>query len=601
MMRPSAPNISTLALLFVCLFLVSSPAWAGNTIRLQADKTRLVMGDLLRLDMVVTIEDESSMGEVTPPAMPGFKVLGSNTSTQHVTQIVNFKMTSQKTLTTTYQLQPRKPGVFVLGPASFKERGRRVSSNRLEVTVVELSAPSGPSAAGEAGLTAPLTPSESESSNLFARFIPERLEVYEGEQVAITLYLYTRVQISRWSPTADPRFPGFSSERLEIGQDNEGRSLILNRMSYTVKALDRHLLTAREAGEQRIPAYQLKVLSGDGFFGGRWTGRAAPPVTLTVKPLPQEGMPPGFSKANVGHFRFAAQLDRRQTEVGQPVTLTVTLDGDANVTRVRMPQPSYPGNIKAYPPTEKTDVYQRGLRMAGRRTAEILLVPQKPGRYRIPPIEFATFDVDQGRYTTLRTRELSFRATPSTQAGPVDGGAGYTPKQQLAVEQDALKPLRPTAQLENVNGRFFGSGAFLVLFWGPLGLVLLVLLVDGLRLVAPLFRDGEKARIEKEIKQLYADLNARSGGDDPAFWSDLRRLVDLQLAFAAGRSLSGLTLDQLQEHLQNSGWESDRALEIVALLERIEMARYAPGGESARREVLEPLDPARAWIGGGRR
>lgn len=558
---------------FLLVWLFAFNADARNRIKLEVDKTRLALGDILRVTVTATLDAPDDVDDLIQTDFKGFKVINSNTGTQHQTSIINLKVESKKIITTVTDLQPLELGVFTVGPAAFRERGRLVESNRAQVTVVNLKAEIGERFYGNQAISAAPTEAELESAGVFLRLIPERGELYEGEQMAVTLYIYSaNISVSRWGRVASPTFSGFLSEQLELSDKSKVRSVVLNRRPHHVEALDSFLLTAREVGSHVITPYQAKVMVGDSnFFGGRWVGRRSAPIEITIKPLPEEGRPPGFTSANVGRFSLTARIDRRTTEVGQPVALTLMLKGNVDMSRVSLPRLPKIRGAKVYPPTESSENYQNGLRIAGKRKAEYLVVPTGRGNFTIPSVTFQYFDTETGAYRTIKTRAYNITAVKGNGRA---GGAGLG-KQELMLEEGALRPLHATAALERMDGRFYGSKGFLVLFWGPLGLFLLLLASDLRRWAWPRLFGSEKARLERRARALAAELELRAGAPDEAFLADLKYFVYLEIQRAYGEVLSGLTHEQLDERLSVAGADDDIRREAVAILEACDLARYA--------------------------
>lgn len=569
------------------LLCLATPAFAANRIELRADKSRLTTADLLHVEVVLTMENEGAVSDVRMPDFDGFRIVSRNSSSQHFTSIQNFKMTSSKTVTTSFVLEPTGAGVFVLGPARFTEGGQLVESQRLEITVAELRADTRSPGTGEAGLAAPLSPRELESPNIFIRLIPEKAELFQGEQMTATVYVYiANVSVSRVSPVAAPSFPGFLADELQLPEGDRARRIIIGRNSYHVEPVARFLLTAQQTGEQTLNPYRLKVLINDGqFFGGRWGQFASDPVAVRVSPLPDEGRPSGFLNAHVGRFALSASVDRYQTEAGQPVTLTVVLNGNTNMDRVALPRlPAIPG-ARVFPPTESKQSWQEGDRLVGRRVAEYLVVPGEPGQFRIPSMSFAYYDTDAQGYRNLSTPDFTIVATA---AGSVPGGAPAPAfqKQDLFASEDSLRPFAPRAELENRNGRFFGSLLFVALFWGPLALVALVWATDAGRWLLRRRAGDARSFREREARSLAAELSRTAERPDKAFAALLARWIVLRLELLFDAPFGGLTHDQLAEALAGRGLAPESVAALLEILRTCDLLRYAPGASGDGRSLL---------------
>jgi hypothetical protein len=181
----------------------------------------------------------------------------------------------------------------------------------------------------------------------------------------------------------------------------------MNMPSYTFQTV----LTPIEAGNLSVFA---QCFTGNRFTGSLViTGPAmipAPPppftllesapVSLTVRPLPKEGVLPGFT-GGIGTFRLEPpKLGTNELVVGEPVKLAVAVRCDANVARLVSPNPprarewqildSTPGGgITQSTPTDTISTFQ------------YTLVPLTDEIRQTPAIPFSYFDPVRGNYVDL--------------------------------------------------------------------------------------------------------------------------------------------------------------------------------------------------------
>src|SRR3989338_159023 len=74
---------------------------------------------------------------------------------------------------------------------------------------------------------------------------------------------------------------------------------------------------------------------------------AGEPVTLEVKPVPQEGKPADFSGV-VGSFQIALQSSNHEGEAGQSTTFTITVKGNGDLRTLSDLKWQTPPDIKVY-------------------------------------------------------------------------------------------------------------------------------------------------------------------------------------------------------------------------------------------------------------
>jgi len=581
-----------IALMMLCLS--TNLLWAKNTVEIQLDRNRLTTNDVINCEVTVTLTDADKVKDIKMPDFKGFNVLDSRQSSQHSTTVINFKMTSSKITTTTTLLAPTAPGSFTIGPASFMENGRRVISNSVRVQVVDVDTKpvaGDRQTSGEDGIRAELSPSEQTTPDMFLRFIPEREELMIGEQMPITLYIYyANTNPQNLEQVGAPTFPGFTSEQLEMPQNKRAQNIALQNRRYRVQPLVKFLLTARSVGEQTIPTYRLKInVSTGSFFNNRAVYRSTDALKINVLPLPEEGQPVGFNQNHVGTFRFSAKVDRRRTEVGQPVTFNLVLTGNSNMDRIQLPKLHQIENVKIYPPTEHKDSNQRGEQVVGRRTAEYLLVPNKIGRFVIPSLVFTYYDSSEKQYKVAKSREFQIQVTKSTVAKDAASGQ-YIEKQTLELKEGSLRPLVPAASLTNRNGQFFSSATFNILLYLPLFIIGLFLLFDTFKSLAPRFLDRETLRKQAEIKQLRLQIEQKRSNPDKSLYSDISHWIYLELEAVFGENMSGLTHDALADRLILHNVAEKKIKRLIDVFNTCEMALYTSNVLDSGGDIINKVE-----------
>lgn len=124
------------------------------------------------------------------------------------------------------------------------------------------------------------------------------------------------------------------------------------------------------------------------------------PVTLTVKPLPTEGVLPGFTGA-VGSFQPEMPLiSPPEVHAGQPLMLTVQMRGDGNLGRLTPPRVPPLREWQSFPPVAETtssaSVLQRGF-----ATFRYTLIPLSDKITSTPVIPFSYFDPAKKAYVAM--------------------------------------------------------------------------------------------------------------------------------------------------------------------------------------------------------
>ena len=189
-------------------------------------------------------------------------------------------------------------------------------------------------------------------------------------------------------------------------------------MPYRVYLLKRRALFPLKAGKQTVDPVEVDVSTGMSIFGaGHRSHRASQPVDVVVQPLPA-GEPPGFVATNVGQWHITASTNPSpaHTIIGQPVTLTVSIEGTGNLKDLSVPKLPPIQGLRAFDPTTTDKVTTTHGHYGGKRSMEYLLMPEQTGSFQVPAIELVAFNPATGTYTTSRSEII-----------PVDVAAGSGP------------------------------------------------------------------------------------------------------------------------------------------------------------------------------
>ncbi len=264
-------------------------------------------------------------------------------------------------------------------------------------------------------------------------------EVWVGQQKVKELHIWSRV-FSRLELTKLPTFKDFWTEELEIAR-NKRRALVAG-LPYEVFTSMRRAVFPQRAGTLTIEGASLRSGGTVNLFGGGtpshdYYGRS---FAITVKPLPAEGQPVGFSANNVGEFQLSAKVDRTEVVQGEALRLSITVKGTGNIALVSLGEWPKPEGMKAYEPkpeTPKLDTKAKALR--GERTWTMLLVAERAGTLTIPALALAYFDPKLGRYRSATSKPIEITVEADPDAAPTSNADD--PRGQG--ESEANEPFAP--------------------------------------------------------------------------------------------------------------------------------------------------------------
>ncbi|MBP5219000.1 MAG: BatD family protein [Bacteroidales bacterium] len=592
----------TAALLFVTA--VSS---AQNTIKVQAPSV-VGLEEQFNVTFVIAGEENPSNFSWTPPGDHFQLVWGPQRGTSSSVQIINGKRTSSRQTTYTYILMPKGTGSFQIPAATAYVGDEQISSSPFSIQVVtdasssqgaqsSGSSSSGQSSSGSSSSSGSRQASSSgeiAAGDLFLRLSLSRSEVVIGEPITATLKLYQRVDIAGFENAKFPTFNGFWSQETYAPTNIEFKRESFDDKIYSSAVLRTYVLIPQQAGTITIDPAELvclvniRVGSGssnsvfDSFFQDEYrTIRkriTTPAQKVRVNALPA-GQPASFG-GGVGNFGISARLTSDELKTHDAASLILTVSGRGNVALLEDPKVNFPPDFEVYDTkvSENTDKSTGGT--SGSKTFEFPFIPRSAGEFTIEPVEYSYYDVNAGKYVTLRTEPMSLKVTKGK--GSDASSAIISP----GVERRDVKSLAGDIRfISTKKPAFRKEGSFFVLsplFWLLTALLLLSALVAALvlRKAAAMKADvaltkNRKATkmARKRLKQAgeYLDKNLYT-----AFYEELHKAL---LGFTSDKlnmDMSELNKDNISAALTDGGVSEESAKAFTDLLDSCEFARYSP-------------------------
>ncbi|HPQ42649.1 MAG TPA: BatD family protein [Syntrophales bacterium] len=560
----------TIVLVLSCLLAsASGAAQVGVTLSLERSEATPI--DTIRMEVKVS---GTRSGDTAPVihGLESFQVTQGGTSSR--VEIVNGKMSSG--IDYSYFIQPRKTGVFTIGPAEIEVDGNRAKSNTVTLDVKEISQEPG-----------------SNRGPVFIEASISSEEVYVEEQAMYTIKLYYRVGIDDLSLKL-PEIDHIVFKQL--GRPSEYQTTCGGK-AYQVLEV-RHSLLASQAGEYAIWSSSMRMTvrqsgghSPFSFLSGRPLTLATDPVVLKVRDLPEKGKPTGFSGL-IGDFQIESGLEPLSLKAGESATLTIRISGRGNVNRIPdidLPEMPFARTYSDKPVMETQDD-SHGI--GGTKTMKWALVPEKAGRFDVPPLTVSFFNPHTGEYTVLKTPLYTlsvspgedqavtvFQATPNG-GKPAEGSA----KQEVRQVGKDILPIHTTLTTLSVPYRFLSTGWFLWLaLFGPVSVY--VVLLCGLRI----YKRSPEHLVQLRSRQAYRSLQKRCR----RLHTDGGTLIDAFTDYLNDRfdlSIGVLTADDTARLLRGHGAGDDTVETIRRIIQTVENAVYAGkdlNGADAAGDLLE--------------
>ncbi len=565
------------------LMLLVNPVYAGEiNFTASVDRTTVGLGEPFELTVTVSGVNISRVPKPQLPELAEFDNLGVSQSQSTSISIINGRVQQQTAVSFVYTLVPRKLGELTIGPCRMVYDNTEYTTEPIRITVVKSKTRSQPRTQPQSRFPpSPFDifeepePEPAGADDVFLAASADRTSVYQGEQVTVTWTIYTNQELARLNLKETPALTGFWADDIYQAQELRYEQRTVRGRAYYAAVLRKTALFPTQSGELRVGPMKLE---GQMVTGGFFFGRAKPfsvaseQLKITVKPLPESGKPASFT-GGVGSFEVSASLSSDRSTGGEPVTLTITVNGTGNLGLLTAPVlPSVPG-LKILTPETKDNFSYAGGRLSGSRRFVYPVLPTADGRYRIPEIELGFFDPKTGSYYVKKTPALEFVATDvPAKSGPVE-----TASPGLRVIGSDIRHIRD--RLVRSEGWERAAGLEFILY--PLGLLLLIAGVILGRHQRRLQLDTGYARKSRALRQARQRLKmaqrALRENRMDEFYGLVRQAV---LGFIGDRTnieAGALTSAEIETELKKRGIDSGLVTELLDMINRCEVARFSPG------------------------
>lgn len=401
------------------LLLVSTAAAA---IEAKLDRDSVAAGSAAMLEISISGRADAR------PEMPKVENLIIESRGQQK-QIEIFNGAFSESTTYTYAVGSNTPGNYVIPAIEVTIGGKKVSTQPLNLTVLDAGVAAPPAQPGQQPAT------EETAENDENRFGFLTVELADSERKHAYVGEIAPVRIRAWIPAE-------SQANLRSGIQPEGKGFTLHNLSQRpqqtqeMKDGKRYIvvtwfggISATKAGKHpaslsvnatvavrdtSAPKPQRRRMGGpfdDPFFDSVFDRMNVPiiqkDVTLRsvdqeieVRPLPTEGRPAGFTGA-VGEFNFIDSNIPDTWKTGEPQQIIARLSGTGNFALMNAPDITPAESWKTY---EGKNEFRAGdqASFSGTKAFQFSAVPRKGGEQEVA-LEFSYFDPAAAAYKTIVT------------------------------------------------------------------------------------------------------------------------------------------------------------------------------------------------------
>ena len=556
----------------VLALLVPAAGSAKSEVELTmvASPQEVSVGDTFRLDISLRVSG-ARIEDVKLPDLTAFEITSRQTSRPFQ---FSFSFGSgtrvESTTMHSFGLRALQQGTYTIEPAEATVDGQLYRSNPVTIRVGPgvVPSPELPDDTVEEDATGELSGAEFDA-RAFLRTVVEPTDPYRGQQVDVTVYLYSRARMSGQTlvPSA-PSMDGFWVHNIPISSLH-GREVLVRGVPFRAYVIQRAAVFPQRAGNLEIGAPKVTFdASGGSFFATpQRVERTGIPIELEVKPLP-----PGPSDAVVGSYQLQASLDRSTVKIGDAVTLKVTAMGRGNIQDLRLDLAPIEGVRILQPSIVDEQRFDRRV-LVGERTWEWILIAEAPGDHQVPALQLNYFDPDTETYGQTKTEALSFRAVGDPVAVPRPRDAAP----ENVVPTTSFGPIRTESALLRALPPVRERAWFRVLLAIPPALFLLLAVGTSVSRRRS-HRRSTSGAVQRRLLQSAEESVEK--GDARTFYDQIVASITHALDSRLAERVGGLSRGDLRVKLEGAGLDEGLVQRIINELEGADFARFAASGVS---------------------
>ncbi|HMA76014.1 MAG TPA: BatD family protein, partial [Candidatus Krumholzibacteriaceae bacterium] len=312
--------------------------------------------------------------------------------------------------------------------------------------------------------------------------------------------------------------------------------------------------------------------------------------SLTVKELPKEGRPADFS-GYVGEYKISAAANPTEVDVGDPVTLKITLEGSDFMDNIDLP------------PLGEIDEFSDNFKIPAERASGVIKDAKKIFTQtirakshkvtRVPPVRIVSFDTAEERYITVESKPIPLTVNP-TRTVTASDAEGLKRAQEGSALEHWRDGIAYNYKGEDLAVRAdYGFRSLMSHRWSMLLLgippVLFVILLTGnliskKRKSDPIARRARRAAriLKKKLSSIAKDDNLSR---EVACGSILEALKEY-LGNKLRREGSALTSGEVEKELERRGINRELIEPLTEIIQVCEHGRYAGVNTAAENDIL---------------
>lgn len=543
-------------------------ALRAQTFRATSDVTQAIQNSAF----VVTYTLDGAKGtRFSPPDFSPFEI-ANGPNRQSSMSIVNGAVSQQMAFE--YTLFAPKKGKYTIPSATINANGKKISSNRLVIEVVE----------GES-----VNSISEGDKDTYVKMEASTVDAILGEQITLEYKLYTQQDVNGYDLLNEPEYDGFFSQELGNYRASVSREIIDGKEYYT-KVIKKVALFPQRTGRFDFSPVVVTLaipIPGarrrGGFFSSVPTRKeqvTTNPLTLQVNtpPLPS---PISFSGA-VGKYDMMPKINKTQLTTDDAIIISMELRGTGDGKTFSAPNQPVVKNLEYYDPNvvRDEDTSRDGI-VSNYKQIQYQIVPKKPGNYVIRP-EFTYYDTDSNDYVTLAPRAFRVKVTQGTRSVIRDD-------RDISISQSISEDRAEVSKLSKFSLTFFDGFWWICMsgsLFGFLAMGWMKYRQDALDNLSP---EEKKRRQAQQLatQQLEVAKTHLEQGDGRKFFEEISLTMNRYLGNKFGLKNTDFQKADIVHTLKENRVDQPLIDDYLAILKSCEMAIFAGQASSKMAEIYE--------------
>lgn len=559
--------------IFILLLFVGQQLLAQDfSFKSSVSKNRLGLNERLRITFSI---NKQGGDDFTPPDFKNFKVLAGPMQSTNFSY-VNGKQTFEQSYT--YTIQPNKKGNFTIPSASIKFNGNIIKTNTTKVTVTD-------------AVVIPPDPDDpryvaSENIHLIAEI--SNSNPYVGESISVVYKIYVdvnKVSVRNTREVESPSFNGFWNQNIEVKQW-EPKEGSFQGKPHRYAIIKKTVLIPQKSGKLTIDPMEIEISAGvpigrRDLFGNMISNNTSFTATtgkriVNVKPLPVSNKPIDFTGA-VGEYNFNVTSSKTELKANESAQIKVEVTGKGNLKLVGLPKIETPDGLEIYEPEHKEKIVTSLEGLRGSIYDQYTIVPQYRGKFKIPPVSFSYFSLQDKTYKTINSDAIIIDAPQGKVSSSVDSSVSIIKRDVISQAKD-IRYISTNSDLQfrTKTEDFLGSNLFYALLILPLLSIPLGIFIGIKKEKRDHDIAGNKRRRADRLAKKYLSEAKKQLGNKEQFYIALEKALHNFLKAKLRVETSDISKERISELLQKRKVDANFIEDFIKVLDDCDYARYSP-------------------------